>query len=625
MFKLLEENPKLLLSLVRKEELKRLKKARYLSPDDILTIDFHKNPSTIIIEAGNGLGKTHSVCEYVSIIQNLNIFERIYITNFSQSACQNIVNKLLNFDCKVIWYIGIEKHCENSKILSKIRKTIGLPSFACYVCPFWRQKYKHAYSKFISKLQDNDVKLVKPEVYYIPFRLCTQPIFRAYFVSINFEERNNILIDYTPIIVSPSQLLLTHSIITQFEKYSQRQRKERKILMVIDEADTIFYNSLIVNIPIIDFTKDDYKILQTFSPKSKKLDKLIKIYNDVVKFCDDIIKNRNVITQYHIDKFNSFKKDIENLLKSFNRKRKEILDYVIKNNIETNVFTMVNTLQTFIKISDPYFTLRSLESTNDGYILYDYNFTIRILFSNEYPFKWFWKIIISATFPTIEIVKSKFISHTTKKTITKAKKISRSYVNVYIAKYEIFRKEHGTLNRNKEIKFALKNLIDCIKIAVKSYHEYFGENVKGVCLWFGNKFQFEFFINTLKKLKVKVYKKHSYAYFHANIDEEDIIILASYVGSPFSRSVDLNQYNISIAVAPLLRPPRNNRYWDIVDFSKAITDTLQAVMRIVRSPNPSKPKLLIFDSTLLSAFYFSLMPSWFKELVEHSKLKLLKI
>jgi len=612
-----------LLRNIRREEAKRLKNATYLSLNDILVSGFHKQPSTIIIEGGNGIGKTQSVCDYIALIQELEVFDRIYFLNFSQSACRNVVDKLLKLDSKVIWYIGIDKHCTNRQLLSKLVKYCDSPSYACYICPYWKGKHKYIYVKFINSLTDTTVKLVKPEITHFPYPTCSQPLFRAYFLDPAFEESRKLRIGYTPIIVAPSQLFITHTVISRFEKYQRRQKKDRKQLLIVDEADTVFYQSLVIKLPELNFTQDDYDILRMFSPKTKKLERLIDIYNMVIDLCKDIINSRGLLNRSHIERYLNYKQHSEKLLRSFNARRKQILQYVVDNDVKTNVFRMVNALEEFMHISSPIYTLRTVEYDGNNYILYDYEFAVKVLLDTSYPFKYFWKIILSATFPTEEILKSNYVSSRTKRKILKVEKKYRSYVNVYVAKYEIFRKDYGVLNRNREIRFAIKNILDCIIDAVKTYHRYFDQKANGVVVWFGNKYQYNYFLNVLKKNRVKFIYKGSFAYFRVKIDDEELTILMSYVGSAFSRSVDLDKYNISIAVAPLLRPPRNKRTWDVLDYSKAVADTLQAVMRVVRSPRPRSPKLLIFDHTILSAFYYNFMPKWFRELLQYGKVKLL--
>ena len=612
---------------LKRKELRRLKKATYLTIDDLLDIDFHKQPKTIIIEAGNGLGKTQSYCDYVSLIQQLEYFERIYILNFSHAGCRNVVDKLTKRDCKVIWYVGIEKHCPNVSLLQRVNRLIGVPSQACYICPFWRPRFRYIYVKFVKELQDKDIKVVKPRTTYIPVRTCTQPIFRAYVLDPTFEEKRGLNLDFTPVIVIPSQLFLTHTVISRFEKYQRRQKKERKELLIIDEADTIFYNSLIIELPIIDFTQTDYQILRMFSPKTRRLERLIDLYKLVLDLCEDIVRNRGFISKHHIDRYFNYVQHIDKLLRSFNRRRKEILEYVVNNRVKTNIFVMVNALEKFIRISSPVYTLKTVEKQGDKYILYDYDYAFRVLFDVEYPFKYFWKIVLSATFPTQEILTSRFISPTTKRAITRVQKKYKTYVNVYVSDYPIFPQEYIPINRNQMIRYVLDKVLKCIYVAVKSYHEYFGEDAKGVVVWFGNKYQYNVFLQTIKKYLAKynvmVIERNYYSYFEANIDGEKLTIIVSYCGSPFSRSVDLDQYNISIVVAPLLRPARNGRYWDVVDYSKAIADTIQALMRIVRSPRPQQPKLIILESRLLNDRYIKLLPKWFHDLLYESYIDLL--
>ena len=603
---------------------KLLKRAYYLTVDEVVKRGFHKEPCTIIVEAGNGCGKTRTMCDYVSLIQSMKIFERIYFLNFSQDACQNVVNKLLQNDCKVIWYIVIDKHCPVQGFLNKVTRYAGQHAHACSVCKYWAKYYRHAYMWLKSSLQNPLIKLIEPKFIYFPRQFCTQPIIRAYVLDPNFEAKNSINLDYTPVCVIPSQLFLTHTCILKFLRYTKRQRKPRKYLLIIDEADTIFYKALQVELPELNFTATDYQILRQFSPKSRKLEKLIDLYKAALDLCRDILQNYNYVEPRHVNLFYEIKKKAETLLASFNKRRKQILQYIIDNQLKMNIFLAVSALEEFINITEPLYTFRTVERQNDRYIIVDYSFAVRILLDTAYPFKYFWKIVLSATFPTEEIAKSRFISDLARRAFRRIEKKYKSYINVYITDYTFFERKYGILMRNLQINEACRRLLKCLKEAIMAYHRIFNTAVSGIVIWFGNKFQYRYFINLLRRIGARVYEYSNNARFFINVDGEQVYVLVSYVGSSFARSVDLDNYNISIGLAPLLRPPRNNRYWDTIDYGRAIAEFLQALMRIVRSPRPNKPKLLIIDTNLLSSFYERYYPEWFRELVKFAYIDIFK-
>ena len=243
--------------------------AGYITLEDIVSEDFLEKPKTLVVEAGNGAGKTYRASELTAILQPLKRFERIYFLGSSQKVNENIVGKIVSFGGKVVWHIGVEKFCPMKSLREKLRR-LGIPeNYACYFCPYFRNKQRLAFTIFSEELQDSDTKIVKPKVYTLDVtgttRVCTQPIIRAFTLEPRFEVEKRLSLGYTPVIVAPSQVMLNHTIIGRWSEFSRRQRRERRNLMIVDEADNVFYSSLRVEIPFIDFTEFDQEVLEKFS------------------------------------------------------------------------------------------------------------------------------------------------------------------------------------------------------------------------------------------------------------------------------------------------------------------------------------------------------------------------
>ena len=83
-----------------------------------------------------------------------------------------------------------------------------------------------------------------------------------------------------------------------------------------------------------------------------------------------------------------------------------------------------------------------------------------------------------------------------------------------------------------------------------------------------------------------------------------------------------DRHDISIGVAPLLRPPRNLAFLDIIDYGRAVAELLQAIMRVVRSPYPKRPKLVVLEESLISFFYANFYPAWFRKLFQENYIPL---
>jgi len=597
-------------------------KAKYLTIEEIIPKDFLRHPQSVLGEFGNGQGKTHAAVEYAVRLQRIGIFDRIYILQYSQRGCDNVVSKVLRFGGWCIRHIGLEKFCPFFNQMQSYIAT-GIPAnYFCYECQYFKNRSRSAYLQVVNEFQHLSAKAIEPKIYssggLSQRRVCTHPILRAYILDPASDLDRKIGITTTPIIVMPGQLFLNHKIIGKWREFSRRQRKPRKTLLIIDEGDSLFYSSLRTEIPILSPTQDDYNILKMFSPKSRRLEHILDYYADIIKILEKIYRSGSRPEGGDVKALQSILQKCDVLIRSFNRRKKQIFQHVIINKVKSNVFRIVESLEEISHIESPEIVLRTLEEDNNTYIMYDYDYGIKLFFDAEYPWKWFWKVVLSATLPADKIIESNFISDHSKRLLMLVRRRTRTYENVFVGTVKIFEDVEGILNRNKEIEYSIPRILEAIKKSAEAYERAFGQQPSGICLWFGNSKQLKTFISKLEAMKVKIYKKKRYAIFYYR----KIPIFCSYCGSPIARGVDLDKYDISIVVGPLLRPPRQSGLLDIIDFGRGVAEEIQSAMRIVRSPRPAKPKIILLEKHMTTSFYAYFYPSWFKQLFLSNKIKI---
>jgi hypothetical protein len=69
----------------------------HLTVEELIPKDFLKRPKVVVAEYGNGWGKTHASVEYAVELQKVGLFDRIYILQYSQAGCKNVVNKIVKW------------------------------------------------------------------------------------------------------------------------------------------------------------------------------------------------------------------------------------------------------------------------------------------------------------------------------------------------------------------------------------------------------------------------------------------------------------------------------------------------------------------------------------------------
>ena len=591
-----------------------IQKPRYVTVDEIIPKDFLKEPTVILAEYGNGMGKTHCLSDYAVKLQKTKVFDRIYILQYSQKGCENVVRKIERFGGWCVWHIGFEKFCpffSNYKFLINL----GVPLFyICSFCSNFKNKSRLAYVIFTEMLRNRTANVIKPSIVLRGLgkgrEVCTHPIIRAFALDPTFDIEKRENINETPIVVLPSEIFLNHRIIGRWKSFSYRQRRERRVLLIVDEADTIFFSSLKVELEDVSPTQADYQLLQMFSPKTRSLHQLIDIYLDIYNIIKGIYSRALWTRPSEAKRIEPLLERAKPLLRSFERRRKDILAYVLKNKVKTVVFKIVNALEELTNVENLSTAVKTLEKTKTGFQLYDYDYGIRVLFDTSYPWRWFWKVNLSATFPTNKIIESRFISDRSKALLARVKRRTRTYENVYTTSISLFEKIGSYLNRNAQISRVYIRILKAVKDLVQLYKDRFGGEPKGVCLWFGNTTQLWNFVKQLRKAGIKIKCRKRYCI----MGYKNIPIFISYAGSTIARGIDLDTYDISISIAPLLRPPRPDIGLDPIDFAKGINEAVQALMRVVRSPHPSRPKLVVVESTMTTSFYASFYPEWFRRL-----------
>ncbi|RLE83759.1 MAG: hypothetical protein DRJ67_11670 [Thermoprotei archaeon] len=587
---------------------------RYLRYADYVPPNFWEQPQAILVEAGNGFGKTHSAVELAASLQVLQELDRIIILEYSQRGCRNVVRMLRARDAFAIRHIGIEKFCKRRKELRRVAQLGLTPTAYCSFCPYFRGKARLAYSHLRAAIEDEGRKIIEPELVREPLSgeviCCTHPILRALVLNPAPRGLGNLRLPATPIIVCPGQLFLNHAAIGRWHTFSKRQRKVRRTLLITDEADSLFYHSLQTVVPQLDFTEDDRELLAEFSPRRRDLSQILDCYRRLYEVLRKSVGAKDESLSDVVSCIRTLLEEAEPLLRSIARRRREMVKYIIENRVRTRVFRAVEVLEELGHIDNLNYALRTaeLDEQSGRITLYDYDYGVRLLLDVEFPWKYLWKINLSATFPTVKVVESRFLSPHTKRIILQIRRRSLKHENVWTTTIGIFEATAGRVNRNAEIRYSTHRLIQAVKRLAEAYEQSFGDKPGGVAVWCGNSKQLKAIAEALQRVGVRAGVKGG----HLMLRIAGLPVLLSYCGSKIARGIDLNQFDISLVVGPLLRPPRRWGFLDVLDFARAVAEAVQSAMRIVRAPRPERPKLIAIEKTMATAYYAHFFPEWFK-------------
>jgi len=592
-------------------------RGRWIDFEKVLPPDFLKTQFNLVLIAPNGSGKTTSILHYVSKIRLVTAIERVYVTFITHEQSKKYLDLLSRYNAfPIVYYEGIERVCINKKLLEKCKK-LGLPlSFACNLCPYNMLKQynvkkldeKHkVVAEIVREWLSRGIKIISVSNTTVwswkqMSNLCTQPVIRH---LVEFPQVDNYLRKKLVFVV-PIQIFKSKSIVFNWRQYAKRQKRKRMILIFFDEADDLFYRGFEYIFAKPNFTKFDEEILDKISTVSYNFKEIIKIYEEIFK----------TLYEFYVGKLN-----VDNAVSRINfvidKNRKMIyalhsrLSKICKEAFNRNEFTFIpqalENLLVLEKIAGN--VVRTVDLINGDFILHDYDYAYQVLLNPEFPFRFCVKISATATLPSFDVMLTSRLVKKARKVLKDVKRVDIHPLNVWICYFDLF-SERPT--RNREIMIRVPKLLKYLANAFKEYEERINLKPRGMIVFLGNKKQFQYLY---KKLKDYAYEVKEF-YFKVKILGKETVF--TYVSSPISRALDLDMYDISVVVAPLLRPPRRRVFYDILDIAKAVSDSIQSQFRIVRSLYPTKPKLLAFEKCfLLSSKYYMVTPVWFKKLVRY--------
>lgn len=583
--------------------------------------EYIKIPRSITITAPNGVGKTTSVTRFISSLSLLDIFDRIYVVVTSHEISNKVITNLEKFGAtRIIHYIGIDKACINKKLLGEVKK-LGLnPSFACTQCEYnifkiygikgQEERIKYC-SKYVENFFKNNNKVLSP-ILHRPFDwnvgnlVCIQPLIKYIVV---FPQTDTFL-KHTTIIVCPYSIFSSKPIVQYFRKFFKRQRAIRKYLAFFDECDNIVYEGFSYKLSYPDFTNFDIEILEEFSTGKTNLKKYVDFYNRLYELLLKIYND-------DFDVEEGTKKVID-LIKKYHRIIKKVSDLAF----EISLRSFIERKRTFLisSVSEvqsiEYFTesmANSVELSGKDIVVQDVDYAYKVLYDVEYPFRYWWKLSTTATFPQPEIFSESKLTTKVSKIIENVETIDIFPDNVVLFTFVLFPEmfsEYSIESRNELIEEKVDKIVLLIKKSVELYRSITLSRPNGVILFTGNKRQF----NVLREVFESIALRVSEGLIEFNYDKTKVLI--TYCASKYSRGIDLDFYDISIVVAPLIRPPRRETFFDTLDIAKATAEVIQSAFRIVRSISPPRTKLLGFEANILfKKTYIDALPTWFRKLM----------
>ncbi len=579
----------------------------WIAVEDIAQhIDF-STPSSVIIVAPNGAGKTTSIIKYVTARARLPGIERIYLLSTSHKISEKHSKQVARANLKVIHYKSLDRSCINRELLNKV-VSLGLePSFACLICPYnainkLKAKNEADIAKIFKKIYEQPKRIVSVETIedsrLDKEKICYYPVIKHIVLDPAFDK----YFDSSLIIATPYHLFIARQVMQYWNEFAKRQRKIKRYIQIFDEADSLFYTG-------ITYTLHRYEPTEFDRENASDLLELFSIQQKILEIFSSSVYDYN----RHRELIRTLRRSKELLLSGF-----DFFDYqkkAFEEGAPTNLIKVISEqLQLFgIKQAIPYRMAHlwylSATVSDSSIVIEDRDFTYDIILNIYYPFKEWIKIALTGTLPKSEILQMSQLLSKGKRLLDYTKSLHVVPTNIEFFAFQLFSYGEIVL-RNLQMLGKLNEMFEIIKQLAQIYMEREGMVPRGILVVLQNKLQY----NYLKKALAKYVTRQLRGF--TEIAFSGIEIGFTYNASPISRGVDYDHYDISIVIAPLLRPPRRIIRYDIMDYARAVAEAVQSAFRIVRSLKPQRKKYVAFERFLLFEIYYELLPQWLKEAIE---------
>jgi len=591
----------------------------YLTIADVLDVIDTSRAGTSIIVAGNGMGKTYTSRQILELAVRSGGFEIAYYSSSSHDNMRKVIDYLKS-RVIVVYHMGFTKFCPNRELVQKIA-SLGIPPFmACKFCPLFQHHYRATYKYIQEYLKHREFGLLRPIAGQVRFlgdsegKVCTYPLIKKIAFDPIFLYR---LAEYRlkpTVIVTPSSTFLTHNVRLNAERVRERQRRERRALMIVDEVDNFLLDPIEVHVEPIELGESDKELLLRLGTMEGDVAEVVELNNKVYEILKRFYKDVTLSPKHAYLEIKELVQSNASKITLAYRSLDEISWIMYMNEIKSiipKVIMSMYSLLTAIDIPDLiYFTRHE----DRRLILEDYSTQLHLIYDPEYPYRSFTKICLTATLPDYSRVVDLSLDSRILNKILTARTIVKTYQNVYVMREDI----RGAEGQGVMHFYHFMQNADVISSRpashIKLYRSVFKANPRGELVWVQSKKMFAIMYRVCKvKYGAEKLAKNLFIY-RIPVRDRLYDVYVSYVGSSISRGVDMDFLDISwLVYTPYIAMRETLPYSDI-DYIKTITQSVQAIMRVVRSPRPKMPKLVIVPPDLERLMKRYNTPEWFFDL-----------
>ena len=584
----------------------------------------------IIVEGPNYIDKSFiKKCATLSVREK---YDLIYFLGNSHEACEDVVNNFKTLHVKgLVWYQGIQRVCQNQKLLGVAVK-LGLPPFmACNECVY------NIFNKMSGrKISDLILKELSEGILIGKFsereEICLYPLVRKLILSpFHFSRILEALRSKrrSPIIVATYYPFIHPLTIAYLLRKAEREKGTHNVLVVFDKGDRLFWDGIVFRMPKPKILDSDITILRRFSTKTVNLAKFLNIYLDLYTIFERLVVGK--FTLYKARKLlkSMLDRGNERVVNATFRKGEEIPKALWNEKKKTKIFKYLSVLNPYTLFSYkvlPLDVASTIKSHKGSIIFNNYLLSDYILSNTKYPFKTSTKIVLTSVYP--RNARKFFYKY------REPYEIQIPEPNVYYFIFKIF--DDPSLGRYKLIQaqpsLYKRRFCELLRRSVELYYNTFNRYPRGIIAFWGDSKQYKIVKNyttLIPELQVKSSKVEEYEdYVKFTLPQTTISVIMSYFGSKFSKSFDLPHLDISIALAPPISTLKMQqmsiiRLYNQIGRAKAIAKSIQACLRIIRSTSAKVPKLIGLELSFASIEYMEPFPGWFLRHVIKNKSKYL--